>query len=116
MGSAAFAMQDKFYNYLDNEGDSIGLSNNDVNLIKSWYMVVGYGSFGLVIVELLRFKMSQGFRETALQMDGEFDALLEEDKRNWDNTISKNKEEREEKYNDLRAYYKSKYRPVEEGK
>lgn len=114
LGSAIFGMQNKFYNYLDSDGDSIGLSSGDIKMIKQWYLVVGYGAFGLVVIELLRFKMSQGFRETALQMDGEFDALLEEDRRNWDNTLSKNKEEREEKYNDLRAYYKNKYKAAEE--
>lgn len=115
MGCAAFAVQDKFYHYLNDEGDEIGLSSSDVNLIKNWYLLVAYGTFGLVILELLRFKMSGGFRQTALQMDGEFDALLEEDKRNWDKTISKNTEDRSEKYNDLRSYYKNKYKtpPVE---
>ncbi len=113
MGSAAFALQEKFYNYLDDNGDSIGLNDKDVTLVKTWYMLVAYGTFGLVIVELVRFKLSQGFRESALQMDGEFDALLEEDRRTWDNKISKNKESREEKYNDLRSYYKNKYKTSE---
>ncbi len=115
MGSAAFALKEKFYDYLDENGNDIGLTDNDIDLVKAWYMFVAYGTFGLVILEIVRFKLSQGFREAALQMDGEFDALLEEDRKNWDNKISRNKEEREEKYNDLRSYYKNKYRTPEGG-
>ena len=110
MGSAAFALQTKFYGYLNDNGSSMGLSTSDVKLVKTWYVLVAYGTFGLVVIELVRFKLTQGFREKALQMDGEFVALLEEDRRTWDNKISKNKGDREEKYNDLRSNYKNKYK------
>lgn len=113
MGCSAFALKNKFFDYMDESGNDIGLTDKDINLVKSWYLMVAYGTFGLVIIEIIRFKLSQGFREQALQMDGEFDALLEEDRKNWDNKISRNKEDREEKYNDLRSYYKNKYKTNE---
>jgi len=42
-------------------------------------------------------------------MDGEFDSLLAEEDRDYADKMERNRESREEKYDNLRSYYKDKY-------
>jgi len=107
LATSALILKPKIFNYINN--NELNLSTKDINFIENWYNVVAYVLFGLFILEIVRYRYSINFRETALRMDGEFDNLLAEDEKQWKDRFSTNKQVREEKYNDLRAYYKSKY-------
>lgn len=109
VGTAALALQKKVFNYINDNGTDLGLSSKQIDLFKNWYAVTAYVMFGLCVLELLRYMASARYREVQLRMDGEFDALLLEDEKKWNEKIYVNKVGREEKYNDLRAYYKAKY-------
>lgn len=109
LGSAAFGLQPKFFHYLDDHGNEDGLSDSDITLVKNWFLTVAIGAFGVAVIEVIRFKLSQSFRENALELDNEFDNLLEQNAKDWNNKIATNQADREEKYNDLRSYYKAKY-------
>ena len=109
LATAALILKNKIFNYINNNEDELGLSSRDVTFIENWYSVVAYVLFGLFILEIVRYRYSINFRETALRIDGEFDNLLEGEEKQWKDRFSTNKQVREEKYNDLRAYYKSKY-------
>eukprot|EP01038_Epipyxis_sp_PR26KG_P005430 gene5430-7521_t len=111
MGSTSLALQKQFTEFIDTEGSSTyALSQHEINLIKDWYTVLSYGWFCMTVLQILRYALSQGFRENALRMDGEFDALVEEDNKHWNEKLAYTKVSAEEKYNDLRQYYKEKYK------
>ena len=114
LGSASLAEKNKVFSYLDNDGSDAGLSSKDISLIKTWYNIISYGLFGLFALEIIRFIIGRRYRESALRIDGEFDALLSEDDRRWNNKISENKSARGSKYEDLRAHYKAKYAPIKD--
>jgi len=73
------------------------------------YDIIGYALFGICAMQLWRYYSSQGFREQALRIDGEFDALLREEDKHFQDKFSANKSAREEKYDNLRSFYKNKY-------
>jgi hypothetical protein len=66
--------------------------------------------FAVGILCIFKLWVIMGFRSSAERLDDEFEALLTEDNNLWNEKMSINKVSREEKYNDLRAYYKEKYR------
>jgi hypothetical protein len=109
-GIAAIALHNKVFNYLNDNGDEIGLSTSDINEIKQYYDIVSYTLLGMCILELIRFKLSQGFITNARRIDGEFDNLLSNDYIAWDEKINTNKVAREEKYKNLKEYYREKYK------
>ena len=85
---------------IDNNGNELGLTVKDINFIENWYSVVSYTLLGLFILEIIRYRYSINFRETALRLDGEYDNLLAEEEKQWKDRFSTNKQVREEKYND----------------
>jgi hypothetical protein len=109
LGIAALSLQDSVLSYLDENGEDMGLSDEDLSLLETWYNIIAYGMFGLCVLEIVRFRFSMRYRADALRLDGEFDALLAEDQKNWNQKIHTNQVAREGKYDDLRAYYKAKY-------
>ena len=109
LATSALILQNKIFKYIDNNGDELGLTTKDITFIEQWYSVVSYTLLGLFILEIIRYRYSINFRETALRLDGEYDNLLAEEEKQWKDRFSTNKQVREEKYNDLRDYYKSKY-------
>lgn len=108
---ASFALWKKtsIFDYLNNHYKEIGLDSNDVDIIKAYYMYTAYALYGLCIIELLRSRASSNFREQQLKIDGEYDNLLDENDKNWANTLESNKIDRKEKYENLKKHYKTKY-------
>lgn len=109
LGSVMFARQKEVENYLDNNGTTIGLTSEDINVVTEWYTVVACAMFGVAVLELIRFKLSGVFLESVYRVDDEYAALLNEEDKEWQEKLSSNAESREEKYRDLRTYYKVKY-------
>ena len=112
LGILVFALKSKTHDYLNS---SIGLTEEEITEVKTWYNIIGYALFGLCVVQILRYRVSRGYREAALRVDGEFDALLAEEDKLYQNKLQVNKNAREEKYDNLRAYYKQKYSPAAGG-
>lgn len=109
LGSLVFAFKSKTHTYLVEHGSNIGLSENEVSDVEKWYDIIGYCLFSLCVVEFLRYRVSRGYREVALRADGEFDALLAEEDKHYQDRFLHNKSAREDKYDNLRSYYRSKY-------
>lgn len=109
LGSVSVALKSKMFEYFDNSGSATGLTTNEITLIENFYQFIAYGFFGLCVIQLLRFRASISFRENALRLDGEYDALVDQDDRNWSQKFSANSAARKEKYDDLRQHYKNKY-------
>ena len=109
LGSLVLSLQKQTHNFLNDHGTSVGLSSSDIDVIEKWYVYMGYCLLGLCVVEFLRFRVSRGYREAALRADGEFDALLAEEDKQYADRYAVHKSQREEKYDGLRAYYKNKY-------
>jgi len=97
------------FQYFANNGSSAGLSGKEIELIENFYQFIAYGFFVLCAIQLLRFRASMNFRESALRIDGEYDALVDQDEKNWSQKFSTNSVARKEKYDDLRQHYKNKY-------
>jgi hypothetical protein len=108
-GVIALVLQGKFYHFLDEHGNEDGITDSDIKVIKNWYTVIACVMLGSCILELIRFQLSSGFRDSADRIDGEFNALLMEDDVEWQNTLQSNTAARSEKYRDLRSQYKAKY-------
>ena len=109
LGSVSIALKPKMFEYFSNSGSSMGLSGKEIELLENFYQFIAYGFFVLCVVQLMRFRASINFRENALRIDGEYDALVDQDEKNWSQKFSANSVARKEKYNDLRQHYKDKY-------
>lgn len=104
---AAFILKKKdFLDYVDSIN---GVTDKDMNILKSWYVVLNYAFFAMAVLEIVRYILSRHYREDAIRVDGEFAALLTEDDNMWRQRLATNQAAREDKYNDLRNYYKNKY-------
>jgi len=108
-GCASFTLRSKFYKYLDDHGNDMGITDDDIDVIKHWYVFISCALFGSVILEMIRLYLSQGYRSNALSIDGEYNALLQEDEKDWQVKMEQNSSDRVDKYKDLRSYYKAKY-------
>lgn len=108
-GVMALALQKKFYHFLDDHGNAEGITDSGILIIKNWYTVIASVMLGLCILEIVRFQLSRGFKESSRRIDGEFDSLLMQDDENWQERLRDNTSARTEKYNDLRSHYKAKY-------
>lgn len=106
----ALAQKPSVYSYLDEGSDQTALTDKQTTDMKDWYVIVAYTLFSVGILCFVKLWFMMGFRTAAERLDDEFEALLTEDQTLWDDKMSINKVTREEKYNDLRAYYKQKYR------
>lgn len=109
VASTCLGMKGQVTDYLNSNGPTLGLGDSEINFIMTWYSIIAYVLFGLCIFELLRYRTSKSFRETVLRVDGEFDALLAEEDKQWSTRMTANQSAREEKYADLRSHYKQKY-------
>ena len=110
LGITALIRKPSVYDYLDEGSDKTALSDKQTSDIKDWYVIGAYALFSVGILCFIKLWFMIGFRTAAERLDDEFEALLTEDKALWDDKMSINKVTREEKYSDLRAYYKQKYR------
>ena len=109
LGCLVFGLKSKTHTYLSEHGSSIGLTQVEIDDIEKWYNIIGYALFGLCLVQILRYRTSRGYREAALRVDGEFDALLADEDKMYQERFQANKGVREEKYENLRSYYRNKY-------
>lgn len=112
LGCLVFGLKSKTHSYLAENSASIGLTPAEVTDVENWYNIIGYCLFGLCVIEILRYRISRGYREAALRVDGEFDALLAEEDKMYQDRFQVNKSAREEKYDNLRSYYRNKYSPA----
>jgi hypothetical protein len=108
-GVSAFVLQKRFYKYLDDNRNTVGITDSDIDIIKQWYLVICCALLVSVILELLRFHLSQGFCSASQRIDGEFGALLQEEELGHQTMMQEHSSARADKYNDLRSYYKGKY-------
>jgi hypothetical protein len=109
VGITAIELRDAFMGYLDDQYDSLGLSQNDVNTIKSWYLVIAFGIFSEVLLQAVRIWCNRGYADTATRIDREFVALLDEESREWDAKIEESEQDISLKYKYLRDHYHEKY-------
>ena len=68
-----------------------------------------YAVFVMAGLQIYKIFLSRGFREKALRIDGEFERLLHQEDKAHKERIETREKERQEKYNDLRQYYRNKY-------
>jgi hypothetical protein len=110
-GIMCFALKKKFYAYINDEHEDLGLSDHEVTTLKHYYSALGYFLMFVCILEIFRFRASRNFREYITRKDGEFDALLAEEEQQYAQRDALNAAHREDKYDNLRSYYKNKYAP-----
>ena len=103
------SLETRLHTYLSNHGAEFGLNTAEISDVEKWCKVLAYSLFSLTVVQLLRYRVSRGYREAALRVDGEFDALLAEEDKLFQERFLSNREAREEKYDNLRSFYKNKY-------
>eukprot|EP01042_Synura_sphagnicola_P005380 gene5379-6863_t len=108
-GVAAVQLQRLVLSYLSDHRDSLKLTDGDISVIRSWYVVIAIGFFASLVLEAMRVWFNAGFSDTARRIDNEFSALLTEEDRKWEESSSERAQMTSEKYSALRAYYKKKY-------
>lgn len=109
MAVGSLAEKSEVYDQLDSNGEKYGLSEEDIGLIKEWYGFIAPVCAGIFILSIIRYRASTHFRKNISKLDGEFQALLDEDDKAWSNKVENNKASREEKYKKLRSHYSEKY-------
>lgn len=108
-GIGLLIMHNKFINYLDDNKSDIGLSSSDVDTVRTWYMVVVYGSFFVTISSLVRFYSSRPFYNSVTKIDSDFATLIDQHDRLMDSDHDEKRELIYEKYDTLRDHYRNKY-------
>lgn len=109
LATLLLSLEPRLHTYLSNHGAAIGLNTAEISDVEKWCRIMAYSLFTLTAVQLLRYRVSRGYREAALRVDGEFDALLAEEDKLFQERFLSNREAREEKYDNLRSFYKNKY-------
>jgi hypothetical protein len=109
LGAAGCYEQNYVYSYVDDHAKEKGISEDDINLFKEFYRILKFVMFGIAAEQLIRFIFSMKYRNAAVRMDGEYDLLMDEDQKDWNERIGYNQTNRTEKYSDMRAHYKAKY-------
>ena len=99
------------YDHLDQHGTDYGLTTDEIADIKSRYTFIGPTLLAIFIIQVFRYRASGHYRRNIGRLDGEFEALLEEDDRAYADKLQNNKNQREAKYDNLRTHYKNKYNP-----
>lgn len=109
LGIMALALRKVFKSYLDDHGSDLGLSDRDMDLINTWYIVIDIFFFASVILQILRIWMAQGFVETAGVIDGEYTQALTREEEQWESDFDRKKASTHKKYQNLRQYYKNRF-------
>lgn len=109
LASLLLSLETHLHSYLSNHGNQIGLNSAEIDDIEKWCHILAYSLYCLAALQMLRYRISRGYRELALRVDGEFDALLAEEDKLYQEKFLANKTEREDKYDNLRSFYKNKY-------
>jgi hypothetical protein len=105
----AIVVKGDLFDYLYDNCDSIGLSNGDIDTIKSWYTFIILGLFVSFLLQFIRFKWSNFLYRNFAKTESKFQRLLDLEEEEYEVRLSSNKAEREEKYDSLRSHYKNKY-------
>ncbi|CAE7676509.1 unnamed protein product, partial [Symbiodinium microadriaticum] len=108
-GIGLLVMHNKFINYLEDNQSDIGLSSNDVDTVRTWYMAVVYGSFFVCVSSLIRFYSSRPFYNSVTKIDSDFATLIDQHDRLMDSEHEEKRELIYEKYDTLRDHYRQKY-------
>jgi len=114
IGITSLAQQSVFDSYIDDQGGDIGLSAANINIIKDWYFIIAYAFIALSAVQGYKLYLFSGFHRRAALLDNEYETLQQEETEAWRRRSAAGQKQREEKYSDLRAYYKNKYRRQED--
>lgn len=109
MAIMIYALKDQIYEHLDTSGESYGLTASEISTIESWYKFTGVVLIMSFLVEVMRCRVSSYFRANVGRLDGEFDALLADEEKVHAQRMQENRTAREEKYDNLRDFYRQKY-------
>jgi hypothetical protein len=109
LGVLSIELQPLFSRSLRDHGASWGLTATDIRDIDNWYWFIAFGFFAILGLQTTRFVCNRYFKKTARRLDTEYDSLLQQDNQQWDQQFAAHTSETEQKYRDLRSYYKMKY-------
>lgn len=113
VGIASIELQAPLLQYLDDNQASIGLTDQDLSLLRTWYLVIAYGFFLSLFLESIRVLFNRGYSERSRRIDQEYASLLKEEDRRWEVQFQSKTDETKSKYDNLRSQYKQKYaKPV----
>ena len=109
MAIGSLADKSEVYHQLDSNGEKYGLSGEEIDLIKEWYVFIAPLCAGIFVLSIIRYRASSHFKKNVSKLDGEFQALLDEDDKAWSDKLEYKKASREDKYKNLRSHYAEKY-------
>ena len=102
-------MKHKIFNFVSDHQESIGLSDQELQDFENWYEVSTYILFGLLFVELVRFNLSRGFRQSVRTETIEYQRLLDQEEDANKRRELETKLRLKNKYDGLKSHYREKY-------
>lgn len=109
VGIGGLVMKRDIFNYLEDNRDSLGIEESDVQTIKDWYNVVLIGLFVSCILEFIRFHWSHFLYKNYGKIEIKFQRLLDLEQEEHEVQFNSRQADRTEKYDSLRSHYKNKY-------
>jgi hypothetical protein len=114
VGVLAFLVQQLVFNFLNHHVLEYGLSARDLGIFKNFYEISASSTLMVIpTLQIVKFYLSKSFLMVREQEDAEFQALLDQDKAQWDEGRAAGRVLRNEKYKDIRNQFASKYQNAE---
>eukprot|EP00619_Florenciella_sp_RCC1007_P014214 CAMPEP_0205909184 /NCGR_PEP_ID=MMETSP1325-20131115/3708_1 /ASSEMBLY_ACC=CAM_ASM_000708 /TAXON_ID=236786 /ORGANISM="Florenciella sp., Strain RCC1007" /LENGTH=226 /DNA_ID=CAMNT_0053275455 /DNA_START=18 /DNA_END=698 /DNA_ORIENTATION=- len=101
--------KDTFWDYLEDHEKSMGIDDDTISGMQSFFNVIVVGLFGLGVMQGLRFAMSKKLRNYMHLSKEEFERALEQEATDFEIHRAEQRAETQSKYNAKRAMYREKY-------
>ena len=110
IGVLIFIIQQFVFNFLNHHVLQYGLSSYDLEIIKNYYEISASCMMGIIpFLQGIKYYLNKSFLIIIVQSDGEFESLLDGNKKDFEDNINASKILRNVRYIDMREYYTSKY-------
>lgn len=109
MAITALVVRSDLFDYLEHNGDDLGMSGGDIDGIKTWYSWVVVGLFCTFILQFVRYKWSSFLYRNYAVRDARYQSLLALEEEEYEVKLNAGRAERSERYGNLKNHYKNKY-------
>mmetsp|Transcript_27843 Transcript_27843/g.57124 ORF Transcript_27843/g.57124 Transcript_27843/m.57124 type:complete len:227 (-) Transcript_27843:88-768(-) len=107
------ASKDNFWDYLEDHEKAMGIDDDTISSMQSFFNVIVIGLFGLGVIQGMRFMLSKKLRNYMHLSKEEFERALEEEATDFEIQRSEQRAETQNKYNAKRAMYREKYAGIQ---
>ena len=102
LGVALACMQRNVLDYIDENSEEWSFSQSEIDFFSRWYTVMNITLFIVSFLEFLRHYISIKYRVNSYRIEGEFNALIQEEESSYEEKHEQRKAEIRSKYQNLR--------------